>query len=131
MSALKGVPKTGYPPGGAPRSYAGPNWRGVGRVEVGADLGAGIGPGATLLVDFNRRHVAAGGQYLVDIGGWTELVRFRRFPRGLCARIGGRWAAVTGDGLRAMTVIGRLVKMQSGVVAQNDTSSTSSKRIRK
>lgn len=69
---------------------------------------AGVAPGAILLVNFDRRRVLAGGQYLVDSGGWPELVRFKRFPRGLCARVGGRWTAVSGDDLRAMTVIGRL-----------------------
>ncbi len=130
MRAIKGVPKTGYTPGGAPHpgAYTGPNWWGVGHVEVGADLGPGIGPGTMLLVNFDRRHVAAGGQFLVDIGGWPELLRFRRFPRGLCARIGGRWAAVSGGDVRDMTVIGRLVKMQLGVVAQNDNSATTLNR---
>lgn len=118
MRAMKGVPKTGYTPGGAPRSYAGPNWRGVGRVEVGADLGPGIGPGTTLLVNFDRHRVVAGGHYLVTVGGRPELVRFRRFPRGLCARVGGQWVDVSGDDLRAMTVIGRLM----GFSHQDDVS---------
>lgn len=118
MRAMKGVPKTGHTPGGAPRSYAGPNWRGVGRVEVGADLGSGIGPGAALLVNFDRRRVVAGGQFLVDIGGWPELVQFRRFPRGLCARVGGRWVDVSGDDLRGMAVVGRLM----GFSHQDDVS---------
>lgn len=109
-------------------SYTGPNWRGVGHVEVGADLGTGIGQGTTLLVNFGRRRVVAGGHYLVTVGGRPELVRFRRVPRGLCARVGGQWVDVSGDDLRAMTVIGRLVKMQLGVVAQNDNSATTLNR---
>ncbi len=118
MRTMRRVPKTGHTPGGAlhPGAYTDPHWRGVGRVEVDADLGTGIGPCTSLLVNFDRRRVVAGGHYLVTVGGWPELVRFRRFPRGLCARVGGRWAAVSGDDLRDMTVIGRLVEISQAVV---------------
>lgn len=93
--------------------FAGPNWWGVGRVEVDADLGLGIGQGSTLLVNFDRRRVVGGGHYLVTVGGWPELVRFRRFPRGLCARIGCRWIAMSGDDLCDMTVVGRVLAVRS------------------
>lgn len=90
----------------------GPNWRGIGRVEVAADMrAAGVTPGAVLVVNFDRRHVAAGGPFLVDIGGRPELVQFRQFPRGLCARVCGRWVDVSGDDLRGMAVVGRVVKI--------------------
>lgn len=92
------------------RDFTGPNWRGIGRVEVGADLGPGIGPGGTLLVNFDRRRVVAGGHYLVTVGDSPELVQFRRFPRGLCARIGSRWIALSGDELRCMAVVGRVMR---------------------
>lgn len=96
----------------AARAYAGPNWRGVGRVDVDADM-HGVEPGATLVVNFDRRSVVAGGQYLVDIGGWPELVRFRRFSRGLCARIGRRWLDLSGGDLCEMDVIARVVRVVS------------------
>ena len=115
MRAIKGVPKTGYTPGGAPHpgAYTGPNWLGVGHVEVGADLGTGIGQGTTLLVDFDRRSVVAGGHYLLTVGGRPELVQFRRFPRGLCARIGSRWIALSGGDLCEMDVIARVMRVVS------------------
>lgn len=93
-------------------AYTGPNWRGVGLVEVHAHLrAAGVAQGAVLVVDFDRRRVLAGGQFLVDIGGWPELLRFKRFPRRLRARIGGRWVAVTRDDLRDLVVVGRVVRI--------------------
>lgn len=115
MRTMKGVPRTGYTHRGAPRpgAYTGPNWRGVGRVEVSADLRPGIGPGTTLLVNLNCRHVVGGGQFLVDIGGRPELVRFKRFPRGLCARIGSRWIALSGGDLCEMDVIARVMRVVS------------------
>lgn len=88
--------------------YTGPNWRGVGCVEVDADSGAGIGPGITLVVDFDRHHVAADGQYLVTVSGWPELLQFRHFTSGLRVRIGGLWVGVTDDDLRDMRVVGRV-----------------------
>lgn len=118
MRTMKGVPKTGHTYRGArrPGAYTGPNWRGVGRVEVGADLGSGIGPGTTLLVNFDRHRVVAGGHYLVTVGGRPELVQFRRFPRGLCARVGGQWAAVSGADLGGAEVIGHVVKISRAAV---------------
>lgn len=101
----------------AREAHTGSNWRGVGRVDVGADLGAGIGPGVTLLVNFDRRRVVAGGHYLVTVGGRPELVRFRRFPRGLCARVCGRWVGVSGADLGGAEVIGRVVKVLPGAVS--------------
>lgn len=97
--------------------HAGSNWRGVGRVEVHADMhAAGLAPGAVLVVNFDRRSVDAGGRYLVTFDGWPELLQFKRFPRGLRARIGGRWVDVARDDLRDMDVIGRLVKISEAGV---------------
>lgn len=95
-------------------SYAGQNWMGVGRVDVDADM-HGVEPGASLLVDFDRRDVSVGGWFLVDIAGAPELVQFRHSPHGLRARIGGRWAAVSGADLGRMSVVGRLVKISQTV----------------
>lgn len=100
-------------PRAARRGGSVPNWRGVGHAAVDDYLGAGVGSGATLLVDFDHRRVVAGGQYQVDIGGRPELVRFRRFPRGLCTRVGGWWIALSGDDLRHVTVIGRVLGLRS------------------
>ena len=104
----------------APRGggYTGSNWRGIGRVEVHADMpGSGVAQGAVLVVNFNRRQVVAGGQFLVDIDGVPELLRLKRFTCGLRARIGGRWFDVAGDALNDMDVIGRVVKVLPGAIS--------------
>lgn len=67
-----------------------------------------------LLVNIDLRLVAS-GQYLADLCGRPELVRFRRFPRGLCATIGSRWIALSGCDLRDMTVVGRLLGINESV----------------
>lgn len=90
-------------------AYTGTNWRGAGRVEVDAEM-HGVEPGATLVVNFDKRDVSAGGVFLVDLAGTPELVRFLKCPRGLRAQIGGRRGFLTGADLRAMPVIGRLEK---------------------
>lgn len=88
----------------------GPNWRGVGQVEVHAVIrAAGIGPGKNLLIDFDRRRVLAGGCFLLEADGVPEVLQFKRCPRGLRARMGGRWVKVTPDDLYALTVIGQVV----------------------
>lgn len=93
-------------------AYAGPNWRGVGRVDVDAHMRS-VEPGATLVVNFDKRDVSVGGWFLVDLAGTPELVQFRPSPHVLRARIGGRWAAVSGHDLRHVTVIGRVLDLRS------------------
>lgn len=94
------------------RGFNGPNWRGVGHVEVHADVSwDGVSMGATLVVDFDHRSVASGGRFLVDIDGTPELLQLKRSPRGLRARVGGQWVDVTDDDQRDMRVVGRLVKI--------------------
>lgn len=97
----------------------GPNWRGVGQVEVHADMrAASVAPGAVLVVDFDRRRVVAGGCFLVTARGNPEVLRLRRFPQGLKARIGSRWQFVTRAGLRDFDVIGRVVKLLPDAFSQ-------------
>lgn len=95
---------------------AGPNRLGVCRAKVDAGLGACIVPSTTLLVDFDRRHAADCRQSLVNVGGQPDLVLSRRFPRGLCARIGSRWITLSGSDLCDMTVVGRVVKINQAAV---------------
>lgn len=98
-------------------AYTGPNRRGVGLVEVHADLrSAGVAPGAVLVVDFDRRRVLAGGKSLVTAEGTPEVLQLRRFPRGLRAQIGGRWVAVARDDMRDLVVVGRVVQISHAAV---------------
>lgn len=96
-------------------AYDGPNWRGVGRVDVDAHM-RGVEPGATLVVNFDKRDVSVGGWFLVDIAGTPELVRFLKCPRGQRALLGGRWQFVAHAERRHYDVIGRLVRIsQTGL----------------